>query len=181
MLWSWPQVSQYWRYFLFYKVLEMETAGAAPNRVTVVFIDRDGDRIETEAKVGDTLLDVAQKHDVELEAKVTFILRDGSRQSVDAKVGDNLLDVILEHDVDIDGFGACEGTLACSTCHLIFSQEDYDKLPSKPTDEELDMLDLAFGLEDTSRLGCQVIVTKDLDGMVVTVPQGVADARSGPL
>ncbi|GFR72247.1 adrenodoxin, mitochondrial, partial [Elysia marginata] len=45
--------------------------------------------------------------------------------------------------------GACEGTLACSTCHLIFKQEDYDKLPSKPTDEELDMLDLAFGLEDT--------------------------------
>ncbi|KAK3766856.1 hypothetical protein RRG08_052000 [Elysia crispata] len=113
--------------------------------------------------------------------KVTFILRDGSRSEVDATVGDNLLDIILEHDVDIDGFGACEGTLACSTCHLIFKQEDYDKLPSKPTDEELDMLDLAFGLEDTSRLGCQVIVTKDLDGMVVTVPQGVADARSGPL
>ncbi|RUS74800.1 hypothetical protein EGW08_017429 [Elysia chlorotica] len=113
--------------------------------------------------------------------KVAFILRDGSRREVDATVGDNLLDIILEHDVDIDGFGACEGTLACSTCHLIFKQEDYDKLPSKPTDEELDMLDLAFGLEDTSRLGCQVIVTKDLDGMVVTVPQGVADARSGPL
>ena len=45
--------------------------------------------------------------------------------------------------------GACEGTLACSTCHLIFSQEDFDKLPQKPTDEELDMLDLAYGLTDT--------------------------------
>ena len=45
--------------------------------------------------------------------------------------------------------GACEGTLACSTCHLIFSKEDYDKLPEEPTDEELDMLDLAYGLTDT--------------------------------
>jgi len=45
--------------------------------------------------------------------------------------------------------GACEGTLACSTCHLIFKQEDYKKLPETPTDEELDMLDLAYGLTDT--------------------------------
>ena len=45
--------------------------------------------------------------------------------------------------------GACEGTLACSTCHLIFNERDYDKLPQKPTDEELDMLDLAYGLTDT--------------------------------
>ena len=45
--------------------------------------------------------------------------------------------------------GACEGTLACSTCHLIFTKEDYDKLPEEPTDEELDMLDLAYGLTDT--------------------------------
>ena len=45
--------------------------------------------------------------------------------------------------------GACEGTLACSTCHLIFSQQDFDKIPDKPTDEELDMLDLAYDLSDT--------------------------------
>jgi len=45
--------------------------------------------------------------------------------------------------------GACEGTLACSTCHLVFSQDQFNKIPEKPTDEELDMLDLAFGLEDT--------------------------------
>jgi ferredoxin len=44
--------------------------------------------------------------------------------------------------------GACEGTLACSTCHLIFKKADYDKLPETPTDEELDMLDLAYGLTD---------------------------------
>ncbi|CAG5114617.1 unnamed protein product [Candidula unifasciata] len=112
------------------------------------------------------------------KVKVIFLLSDGRRQEVNAKVGDNLLDVITENDIDIDGFGACEGTLACSTCHLIFKQEDYDKIPDKPTDEELDMLDLAYGLTDTSRLGCQVIVTKDMDGLEISVPKGVADARS---
>lgn len=45
--------------------------------------------------------------------------------------------------------GACEGTLTCSTCHVILSQKDYDAAPNKPLDEELDMLDLAFGLTDT--------------------------------
>jgi len=88
-----------------------------------------------------------------------------------------LLDVALENDLDIDGFGACEGTLACSTCHLIFKQEDYDKIEDVVTDEELDMLDLAFGLTDTSRLGCQVCMTKSLDGVTVKVPEGVNDQR----
>ncbi|XP_062571507.1 adrenodoxin-like isoform X1 [Saccostrea cucullata] len=108
---------------------------------------------------------------------VHFIMPDGSRVSANSKVGENLLDIIVDNDIDIDGFGACEGTLACSTCHLIFSKEDYDRIPDKPTDEELDMLDLAYGLTDTSRLGCQVIVTKDMDGLEVKVPAGVADAR----
>uniref|UniRef100_A0A8B9HKR7 2Fe-2S ferredoxin-type domain-containing protein n=1 Tax=Astyanax mexicanus TaxID=7994 RepID=A0A8B9HKR7_ASTMX len=74
---------------------------------------------------------------------------------------------------------ACEGTLACSTCHLIFEEKIYNKLLNETTvaDEEMDMLDLAYGLTDTSRLGCQVCVTKDLDGMVVRVPEAVSDAR----
>lgn len=109
---------------------------------------------------------------------VHFIMPDGSKQTAKTKVGENLLDIIVDNDIDIDGFGACEGTLACSTCHLIFSKEDYEKIKDKPTDEELDMLDLAYGLTDTSRLGCQVIVTKEMDGLVVKVPSGVADARN---
>ncbi|CAH1799937.1 unnamed protein product [Owenia fusiformis] len=108
---------------------------------------------------------------------INFIDADGTKMSTKATVGDNLLDVVIENDIDIDGFGACEGTLACSTCHLIFDQKDYDKLPEEPTDEELDMLDLAYGLTDTSRLGCQVCVSKDMEGLVVTVPGGIADAR----
>ncbi|KAI9560314.1 hypothetical protein GHT06_014331 [Daphnia sinensis] len=74
--------------------------------------------------------------------------------------------------------GACEGTLSCSTCHLIFKKEDYDKLPDKPSDEEMDMLDLAYGLCDTSRLGCQITLTESMDGIVVTIPAQVADARN---
>ncbi|KZS13929.1 putative Adrenodoxin [Daphnia magna] len=73
--------------------------------------------------------------------------------------------------------GACEGTLSCSTCHIIFKKEDFDKLPEKPSDEEMDMLDLAYGLCDTSRLGCQITLTESMDGIVVTVPAQVADAR----
>lgn len=65
--------------------------------------------------------------------------------------------------------GACEGSVACSTCHVILSSEFYDKLP-EPEDDENDMLDMAFALTDTSRLGCQVKLTKELDGMSATLP-----------
>ena len=115
---------------------------------------------------------VAQKKTVTLHFK-----KKDDKTTVKAKVGDNLLDVIIDNDVDVDGFGACEGTLACSTCHLIFTEENYEKINEKPTDEELDMLDLAFGLEDTSRLGCQVIVTEEMNGWEIVVPEGVSDAR----
>ncbi|CAN7995783.1 unnamed protein product, partial [Ixodes hexagonus] len=109
--------------------------------------------------------------------EITFVLENGTKYTATGKTGDNLLDVVVNNNLDIDGFGACEGTLACSTCHLIFKPEDYKRLKETPTDEELDMLDLAYGLCDTSRLGCQVYLTKDLSGMEVKVPAGVNDAR----
>lgn len=65
--------------------------------------------------------------------------------------------------------GACEGSVACSTCHVILAPEHYDLLP-EPEDDENDMLDMAFGLSDTSRLGCQVRLTRELDGMTATLP-----------
>ena len=109
---------------------------------------------------------------------VTFVRTSGQKLEAKGKAGDNLLDIIVDNNVDVDGYGACEGTLACSTCHLIFKQEDYDRLPEPPTDEELDMLDLAYGLTDTSRLGCQVCMTKELSGIEVHVPEGVHDQRN---
>jgi len=111
------------------------------------------------------------------EVSVTFVLQDGTKHTAKGKEGDNLLDIIIDQEVDIDGFGACEGTLACSTCHLIFKQEDFDRIPDEATDEELDMLDLAYGLTDTSRLGCQVCMTKELSGIECEVPEGINDQR----
>lgn len=102
---------------------------------------------------------------------------DGERFVAKGKVGDSLLDVIVNNDVDLDGFGACEGTLTCSTCHLILKKEDFDNLPDKPTDEELDMLDLAYDLTDTSRLGCQVVLSENHTELEVQVPATINDAR----
>uniref|UniRef100_A0A3B5MQ92 2Fe-2S ferredoxin-type domain-containing protein n=1 Tax=Xiphophorus couchianus TaxID=32473 RepID=A0A3B5MQ92_9TELE len=107
---------------------------------------------------------------------VHFINRDGEKITVKASPGDSLLDVVINEDLNFDGFGACEGTLACSTCHLIFDEEVYKKL-GPVTDEEMDMLDLAYGLTETSRLGCQICLTKSLEGMVARVPESVADIR----
>ncbi|XP_034463705.1 adrenodoxin-like [Hippoglossus hippoglossus] len=107
---------------------------------------------------------------------VNFINRDGEKVTVKGSPGDSLLDVVINEDLDFDGFGACEGTLACSTCHLIFDEDVYKNL-GPVTDEELDMLDLAYGLSDTSRLGCQICLTKSLEGMVARVPESVADIR----
>lgn len=110
--------------------------------------------------------------------EVTFVKANGERIKAKGKIGDSLLDVVVNNNIDLDGFGACEGTLTCSTCHLIFKKEDYDQLPEKPTDEELDMLDLAYDLTDTSRLGCQIILSDKLDGLEVKVPATVNDVRS---
>lgn len=112
------------------------------------------------------------------EVEVTFTKASGEVIKTKGKEGDSLLDVVVNNNIDLDGFGACEGTLTCSTCHLIFKKEDFDGLPDKPTDEELDMLDLAYDLTETSRLGCQVNLTKKLNGLEVKVPATINDARS---
>ena len=95
---------------------------------------------------------------------VTFIEKDGTNTVVKATVGQSMLEVAHKNDIELEG--ACEGSLACSTCHVIIDDQTvYDSLP-EPDDDENDMLDLAFGLTETSRLGCQVIAAKELDGMV---------------
>ena len=99
--------------------------------------------------------------------KITFIERDGSRREVDAPLGVSVLEVARRHDIDIEG--ACEGSLACSTCHIIVDPEWYDLL-NEATEDEEDMLDLAFNLTKTSRLGCQIVITEELDGLTVQLP-----------
>ncbi|KAJ1672845.1 mitochondrial matrix iron-sulfur protein, partial [Spiromyces aspiralis] len=98
---------------------------------------------------------------------IYFITPEGEEIEAVGEEGDNVLEVAHEHDVELEG--ACEGSCACSTCHVILDEEVYDKLP-EPSDEENDMLDLAFGLTDTSRLGCQIILTKELEGARFKLP-----------
>ena len=88
---------------------------------------------------------------------------------MDAPLGLSVLEIAHQHDVDIEG--ACEGSLACSTCHVIVDPDWYELLKDATEDEE-DMLDLAFGLTETSRLGCQIVMTEELDGLVVKLPRG---------
>ena len=88
-------------------------------------------------------------------------------KTIEGNEGDDILSLAHEYDIDLEG--ACEGSIACSTCHVILSPEYYDLL-EEPGDDENDMLDMAFGLTDTSRLGCQVILDKKLDGMECTLP-----------
>ncbi|WP_334128884.1 ferredoxin family 2Fe-2S iron-sulfur cluster binding protein [Sneathiella sp.] len=99
--------------------------------------------------------------------KMTFIKPDGSRQVVEAPLGMTILEIAHQNNISLEG--ACEGSLACSTCHIVVSEEDFERLPD-PTEDEEDMLDLAWGLTRTSRLGCQIEMTEELDNLVVTLP-----------
>ena len=105
--------------------------------------------------------------------KMTFIERDGARREVEAALGLSVLEIAHRHGVDIEG--ACEGSLACSTCHVIVEGDWFARL-AKPTEDEEDMLDLAFDLQETSRLGCQIIMTEALEGLVVKLPSGSRNA-----
>ncbi len=100
--------------------------------------------------------------------KIVFLSSDGSRNEVDAPAGWSILEVAREHDIEMEG--ACEGSMACATCHVIVDPDWYAKLESKSEEEE-DMLDLAFGLQQTSRLGCQITITDELDGLVLRLPE----------
>jgi ferredoxin, 2Fe-2S len=108
--------------------------------------------------------------------KVTFIERDGTRREVDAPVGMSVMEIARRHDIDIEG--ACDGSLACSTCHVIVDPEWYGMLKEASEDEE-DMLDLAFNLTRTSRLGCQIVITEYLDGLIVQLPASTRNLLLG--
>lgn len=101
---------------------------------------------------------------------IKIIDRDDKLIDAKAKVGSNMLDVVLDNKLDIDGFGACEGTLACSTCHIVLESENYKTLP-EPVEEENDMLDLAYGLTPTSRLACQVILEPRMKDWIFKIPK----------
>jgi 2Fe-2S ferredoxin len=108
--------------------------------------------------------------------KMVFIEQNGTRREVEAPLGLSVLEIAHRNGIDLEG--ACEGSLACSTCHVIIDAEWYELLKEASEDEE-DMLDLAFGLTRTSRLGCQIIITEELDGLIVSLPAGSRNMMSG--
>ncbi|MCD7462274.1 Adrenodoxin-like protein 1, mitochondrial [Datura stramonium] len=103
---------------------------------------------------------------------VTFVDKDGEENHIKVPVGMSMLEAAHENDIELEG--ACEASLACSTCHVIVMDVEYYNKLEEPTDEENDMLDLAFGLSDTSRLGCQLIAKPELDGIRLALPVATA-------
>ncbi|PPR40918.1 MAG: hypothetical protein CFH30_00767, partial [Alphaproteobacteria bacterium MarineAlpha8_Bin1] len=108
------------------------------------------------------------EYDLNKMTKIIFI-ENGKEKIVEAQNGLSILEVAHNNGISLEG--ACEGSLACSTCHVVVEKKFFDDLP-EPSEEEEDMLDLAWGLTHTSRLGCQIIIDDKLDGMRVTVPTG---------
>lgn len=109
--------------------------------------------------------------------KITFVQLDGSEKVIDAPVGLSVMEVAVKHAMDrIEG--SCGGSLACATCHLYVHPDWWDKVmpeDNEISDEENDMLDLAFHLTKRSRLSCQIIVKDELDGLVVALPGSKVD------
>ena len=99
--------------------------------------------------------------------KLTFIRPDGTPLVVEAAEGESVLDLAQKNGIDLEG--ACEGAMACSTCHIIVDDDWFTKLPTACEEEE-DILDLAYGLSRTSRLGCQINMCAEYDGLIVHVP-----------
>nr|CRH04282.1 2Fe-2S ferredoxin [Candidatus Magnetococcus massalia] len=97
--------------------------------------------------------------------KVTFL---PMNETVEVDEGTSVMEAAHDNHIPLEG--ACEGSLACSTCHVVVEGDWFDKLP-EATDEEDDQLDKAFGLTSTSRLACQIEMTAEVDGLVVTIPE----------
>jgi 2Fe-2S ferredoxin len=101
---------------------------------------------------------------------MTFITAAGERQEVEAPSGVSVMEIARMHDLGIEG--ACEGSIACATCHVIVDAAYAGRLGEASAEEE-DMLDLAVGVQPTSRLGCQIVLTEELDGLTVRLPEAV--------
>lgn len=100
--------------------------------------------------------------------KIIFIEPNGARRELEAPIGKTLMQIGRDAGLDIEG--ACDGAIACSTCHIIVDPAWANRLPP-PSEDEEDMLDLAYGVTKTSRLGCQITVTVELEGLVVSLPK----------
>jgi 2Fe-2S ferredoxin len=100
--------------------------------------------------------------------RLNLITAAGDRLEIEAESGLSVMQIARLHDLGIEG--TCDGSLACATCHVIVEPADIGRLDAASPEEE-DMLDLAIGLQPTSRLGCQIVMTEELDGLTVRLPE----------
>ena len=101
-------------------------------------------------------------------AKITYIENTGKSHTVEVSEGLTVMEGAVQNN--IPGIDAdCGGSMACATCHVYVKEEWFDKLPKKEDGEE-DMLDMAYEPNKFSRLSCQLIVSDELDGLVVSIP-----------
>ena len=98
---------------------------------------------------------------------ITFVKRDGSETTLDVDNGRTVMEIGRDNGIGIEG--TCGGSLSCATCHIVVD-DAWVAVTGKPSVDEEDMLDLAFGLEDNSRLGCQITMSDELDGLKVRLP-----------
>jgi 2Fe-2S ferredoxin len=101
--------------------------------------------------------------------KITYIEQDGTERTVEADVGASVMETAINNDIP-GILATCGGSCSCATCHVYVDDDWIDKL-LPPELEESDMLDTAHDLQENSRLSCQIKVTDDLDGLVVTTPE----------
>ena len=100
--------------------------------------------------------------------RMTFITAAGERKDIEAPSGLSVMEIARLHGLGIEG--ACDGSIACATCHVIVDAAYAGRLDEASAEEE-DMLDLAVGVQPTSRLGCQIVLTEDLEGLTVRLPE----------
>ena len=102
-------------------------------------------------------------------AKITYIEHNGKNHTIDVKNGLSVMEGAVQNN--IPGIDAdCGGSMACATCHVYVKEEWFNKLPKKEDGEE-DMLDMAFEPKKISRLSCQILVSDELDGLIVSLPE----------
>ena len=100
--------------------------------------------------------------------RLIFVNSEGTEKSVEAENGLSVMEIARDNDLDIEG--TCGGSISCCTCHVIIDK-DLFSIVGGPNPDEEDMLDLAVGLQPTSRLSCQIEVSNELDGLRMTIPE----------
>lgn len=100
---------------------------------------------------------------------VTFVLADGTERTIEDRPGRSFMEIARDAGLPVEG--TCGGNMSCCTCHMILNPADYRRL-GPPSEEEVGMLDLAEAVTATSRLGCQIRLDENTNGMTVRLPQG---------